>query len=232
MSNFRLALRPIYIGSKWGDSSVTQFFDSLNLFDEAHEDGHEVEDNSVQERAAVRAALDQRRRGVENSAFASLYQRHVRAVYRYLLAYMGDSDDAHDLTAQTFIAALTQMERFRGEARFSTWLIGIARHKALDHDRRNRRSEPLHDAFPSQADDLDTQAGNSWQIDQVITALHTLAPDRQEAILLHIFARLSVQETAVVMGRSRGAVYALLERGLDDLRMRFNIDGGDDERTE
>ena len=47
-------------------------------------------------------------------AFAELYRRHVRSIYRYHLAHTGDIKDAEDLTSQTFMAALEGIRSYRG----------------------------------------------------------------------------------------------------------------------
>src|SRR5215212_1912806 len=62
-------------------------------------------------------------------AFAELYRRHVRSIYRYHLAHMGNVKDAEDLTSQTFMAALEGIRSFRGTGPYITWLIGIASRK-------------------------------------------------------------------------------------------------------
>jgi len=62
-------------------------------------------------------------------AFAELYRRHVRSVYRYHLAHTGDVRDAEDLTSQTFMAALEGIRSYRGTNPYITWLIGIAARK-------------------------------------------------------------------------------------------------------
>ncbi len=62
-------------------------------------------------------------------AFAELYRRHVRSIYRYHLAHTGDIKDAEDLTSQTFMAALEGIRSFRGTGPYITWLIGIASRK-------------------------------------------------------------------------------------------------------
>ena len=56
-------------------------------------------------------------------AFAELYRRHVRSIYRYHLAHTGDIKDAEDLTSQTFMAALEGIRSFQGTAPYITWLI-------------------------------------------------------------------------------------------------------------
>ena len=60
-------------------------------------------------------------------AFAELYHRHVRSIYRYHLAHTGNVRDAEDLTSQTFMAALEGIRSFRGTGPYITWLIGISR---------------------------------------------------------------------------------------------------------
>ena len=71
-------------------------------------------------------------------AFAELYRRHVRSIYRYHLAHTGNVKDAEDLTSQTFMAALEGIRSFRGTGPYITWLIGIASRKRLLFFRRGR----------------------------------------------------------------------------------------------
>ena len=74
-------------------------------------------------------------------AFAELYRRHVRSIYRYHMAHTGNVKDAEDLTSQTFMAALEGIRSFRGTAPYISWLIGIASKKrALFSDGNNLRS--------------------------------------------------------------------------------------------
>ena len=59
-------------------------------------------------------------------AFAALYRRYVNAVYRYMLAHVGNVPDAQDLTAQTFLAGLEGINSFAGKGKFAAWLFAIA----------------------------------------------------------------------------------------------------------
>ena len=77
-------------------------------------------------------------------AFAELYRRHVRSIYRYHLAHTGDVRDAEDLTSQTFMAALEGIRSFRGTAPYITWLVGIAsRKRALFFRGKNLKSRSM-----------------------------------------------------------------------------------------
>lgn len=164
------------------------------------------------------------REATENpAAFATLYRRHVIHVYRYLLARVGDEQDAQDLTAQTFLAALEGIASYRGQGGFSSWLLGIARHKATDHFRQRREALPLDAAIQvPQADPLpEAIVAEQLRRECVFQALQCLSPDRAEALTLRIFAGLSTAEVSQVMGKSEAAVRMLVHRAVRDLRGRL-----------
>jgi len=71
-------------------------------------------------------------------AFAELYHRHLKSVYRYHLAHTGNVKDAEDLTSQTFMAALEGIHSYRGTGPYIAWLMGIASRKRLRLFRRSR----------------------------------------------------------------------------------------------
>ncbi len=80
-------------------------------------------------------------------AFAELYHRHLKSIYRYHLAHTGNIKDAEDLTSQTFMAALEGIRSYRGTGPYITWLIGIASRKRSRHFRSNRLEVPLDAAL-------------------------------------------------------------------------------------
>ena len=155
-------------------------------------------------------------------AYALLYQRHATGVYRYMLAHVGSIADAQDLTAQTFLAGLEGIAGFAGRGKFVAWLFGIARRKAMDHFRAARRTIPLNELEDAADPDgqPDELAEARLDFAELAAAIHTLAPDRAEAISLRIFAELSISDTAHLMGKSEAAVRMLLSRAVHDLRRR------------
>lgn len=66
-------------------------------------------------------------------------EAHGDALFAYALLRVRHRETAEDLVQETFIAAMNQADRFEGRSKARTWLIGILRHKVLDHFRRNRR---------------------------------------------------------------------------------------------
>jgi RNA polymerase sigma-70 factor, ECF subfamily len=156
-------------------------------------------------------------------AFTELYRRHAPRVYRYLLSRVGDVDQAQELTSETFMAAVQGIAHFRGQSTVSTWLLGIARHKAADQFRRRHETvsfELLRD-LPHPDSSPDEALVGKLRLEQVRRALATLSPERAEAIRLHVFAGLSLPEVAHAMHKSDPAVRMLFHRALADLRARI-----------
>ena len=155
-------------------------------------------------------------------AFAELYRRHMRSIYRYHLAHTGNIRDAEDLTSQTFMAALEGIRSFRGTAPYITWLIGIASRKRLLFFRGKKPEVPLETALHISSPGLPTDkaAARRLQMDQLSGALRTISQDRAEAIILCFFSELSTAEVGLVLGKSEAAIRNLLSRGLRDLRTR------------
>ena len=160
------------------------------------------------------------------AAFAALHRRYLTPVYRYFYARTGDVQRAEDLTAQTFVAALEGLPRYRERGTFAGWLFTIAARRLADHFRQ-RPAAPLDDIadWPSPDPPPEALVEHAEQMACLARAVRTLSPDRAQAVALHFFGELGVSETARVMDRSRVAVKSLIHRALRDLRERL-----DDER--
>jgi len=159
------------------------------------------------------------------SQFALLYDRHVTGVYRYLLARVGNLQDAEDLTSQTFLDALENLHRYWGTGDFRAWLFRIARNKAIDHYRKHRRDVWLMEDNDFADDGIeapDAAAEQSMALAAVIRQLRNLSPDRAEVISLRLFAELEIKEIAVTLNKPETAVRMLLHRGIRDLQNRIN----------
>ncbi len=182
----------------------------------------------VTDEALARAARQ------NSAAFAALYRRYVARVYRYALARLGSVDDAEDLTAETFEAALRVIGSFRGDGPFAAWLMAIARNQVITRYRTRRDARPLEGVESLAGDSLPLEevAGQRLILASVLEALAQMSGDHAEVIRLRLFAELTTAETARVMGRSEAAVKMLLHRALRELRAREGIEVGDEVRDE
>jgi RNA polymerase sigma-70 factor, ECF subfamily len=179
-------------------------------------------------RAVLDGAVGRAQKGDED-AFRALYRDVQPRLLRYLHALVGD--DAEDVAAETWLQVTRDLPRFRGDYDgFRGWTATIARHRALDHLRRQARRPP---AVPVPAEDL---AGIPGQADTAQLALDQLAthaavaliaslpPDQAEAVLLRAVLGLDARTAGQVLGKRAGAVRTAAHRGLRTLAQR--LDGG------
>jgi RNA polymerase sigma-70 factor, ECF subfamily len=96
---------------------------------------------SPQVRDADTYLIEQARSG-DTEAVTELYRRHERRVYNLALRTLGNPWDAADVSQEAFIKAFRNLNSFKGDARFSTWLHRIVVNAAYDHLRR-QRPEPM-----------------------------------------------------------------------------------------
>jgi RNA polymerase sigma-70 factor (ECF subfamily) len=162
----------------------------------------------------------------DRAAFAELYRRYLPRVYRYALVQMGgDTQQAQDVTAQTFLVALERLATYRRTGTFIAWLLSIARHKAADLHRARQAGVPLEEAAAVASPEPSPEriVAARLELAQVVRTLHTLAPERAEALTLRLFAELTTAEIASVMGKSEAAVKMLVHRAISDLRERLGF---------
>lgn len=98
-----------------------------------------VADGEASVRASERARLLRAANG-DDEAMRQLYREHADAVFRTACRVLGANDaEVDDVVQHTFLAAIDGASRFDGRSRLSTWLIGIATRRALDHARARHR---------------------------------------------------------------------------------------------
>jgi RNA polymerase sigma-70 factor (ECF subfamily) len=139
----------------------------------------------------------------DRRAIALLLARHQRAVYRFALRLVGNAATAEDIVSEVFIELWRQAARFEGRARLSTWLLAIARHKALSTMRR-RVDEPLDDRLVEAIPDGATTPEEAWDTDQRSAVLRgclsRLSEAHREIIDLVYYHEKSVDEVSAIVG--------------------------------
>ncbi len=151
--------------------------------------------------------------------FAAVYDRYIQPVYRYLYSRVEDAADAEDLTAQTFLAALEALPRYRHRGYLSAWLFAIARSKAMDFFRR-RPSLPLEE-HPADQPDLLAQASRSDEIHRLAGLIRRLDSSERELIRLRFVAGLSFAEMAALLKKKEDTVKKSLYRLLARLQSQL-----------
>jgi RNA polymerase sigma-70 factor (ECF subfamily) len=156
-------------------------------------------------------------------AYELLVQRHSAMAYRVALRLCGDHHDAQDLAQEALIAAWEQLDRFRAESSFRTWLYQIVTRRALNKLTRRRETESL-DLLGEPADpgaEPAAQAERNFAVDAVTDALAALPLPQRVAVVLHHFEGLSYAEVAEVTHSSVPAVRSHLFRARRTLGTRL-----------
>jgi RNA polymerase sigma-70 factor (ECF subfamily) len=165
--------------------------------------------------------------GEQGSELLALYDRALPQVYGYLLPRCGSAAVAEDVTAETFLAAVTAVQRDTVDTLTVAWLVGVARHKLVDHWRRQAREERklqlVHDEpGPTDEDPWDDLLDATCAHE----ALGRLGAHHRSALTLRYLDGLSVPECAEHLGRSVHATEALLVRARIAFRRAY--EGRDD----
>lgn len=157
-----------------------------------------------------------------------LYDRALPQVYGYVLVRCGRASVAEDLTAETMLAAASAVQRSDPPAISVAWLIGVARHKLVDHWRRQAREERGLRAVGE-----DEEVGeDAWDVRldalRARQTLDALGSHHRSALMLRYFDDLPVPEVAALLGRTVHATEALLVRARLAFRRAYEAGGSDD----
>jgi RNA polymerase sigma-70 factor, ECF subfamily len=154
----------------------------------------------------------------DEDAFNALYTAVQPGLLRYLRVLVGQ--DAEDVASEAWLQIARDLRTYRGEGGgFAAWAVSVARHRAMDHLRRQSR-RPAHpvdaEVVAQLADGQDTadRAVEALATDAAIALIATLPRDQAEAVLLRVVVGLDAETAARVLGKRAGAVRTAAYRGL------------------
>jgi RNA polymerase sigma-70 factor (ECF subfamily) len=160
--------------------------------------------------------------GLDAASFGAFYDDALPRVYGYLLHRSGGSPAlAEDLTQETFLAAVRELKKGRRPEAPIPWILGIARHKLIDHYRRQERSERPLSAAEGNIHGVSVESGSDQGHDRLVAALHAVPASQRAALVLHHLEGFSIREVAELLGKTEKAVESLLGRGRERLRRAY-----------
>ena len=142
-------------------------------------------------------------------AMQTLFARHRTPVYRWLLRFVGNETLAEDLVSDVFLDVWRQASRFEGRSSVSTWLIAIARFKAISARRRRTDAEldeSVESTVADTADDPAVVLEKKNRDEMLRAALTRLSAEHKEIIDLVYYHEKSVDECAQIIGVPSGTV--------------------------
>ena len=170
-------------------------------------------------------------------AFETLFRKYQTYVYNVGLGMLSNSEDAADVTQETFLRLHRNLDSFRGDASFSTWLYRVAVNLCITELRRKSRTRfqflddlahdedaALHEEMGPSPDEVMSLEEDRRVVRQV---LRTLPPDYRAIMVLRHFQQLAYEEIAEVLGLSLSQVKTRLFRARKMFKDRFQAYSGD-----
>lgn len=168
----------------------------------------------------------------ETEAFSILVRRWERPIYSLTLRMLGRDEDARDASQEAFLAAFRNLSKFRGYAKFSSWIYRIALNAchtrlrngngisySLDQEDENGRR---FDVADTKLESLPDQLQRTEESQLVRRALQALPPEMRQVIVMKEYEEMTFAEIAEVLSIPTSTVKSRLYTGLQQLRMRLN----------
>lgn len=164
--------------------------------------------------------------GGQERAYREFLRRYREPVYRLVRGTIRDSEEALDVTQESFVAAFAALKRYDSERPFKLWISRIALNKCRDWARRRAvrsffaRAQPIEDAFDLASDGAspETEAVDRAELRRVSAAIGDLPFKLREALILRAIEGMSQAEAAEALGVTEKTVETRLYRA----RARLN----------
>jgi RNA polymerase sigma-70 factor (ECF subfamily) len=170
--------------------------------------------------------------GGDRLAMQVLFARHHVRVYRFVLRLVRNEATAEDLISEVFLDVWRQAGKFEGRAAVSTWMLSIARFKALSALRKRPEAElddETAEQIEDQSDDPETTLAKKDKSSQLRQALEKLSNDHREIVDLVYYHEKSVEEVAGIIGIPEATVKTRMfyaRKKLSELLKEQGIDRG------
>ena len=172
----------------------------------------------------------------DTQAFEELVRIYQNKVYTLAYRYMGNEDDANDMSQEAFIKAFRSLRSYKGDASFGTWIYRITTNVCLDELRRRKRrvvplslDEPLatldgtevEREIPDRSLAADTMYERKEFSRNIQLLLDEMKPEHKTVIVLRDIMELSYEEIAVVLDCSIGTVKSRISRARNILQKKL-----------
>ena len=175
----------------------------------------------MEDRAEQDPRLAERVLQGDTQAFGELMGRYQRLVASVAWRYGVPQQEIEDVVSEVFIKTFSNLDRYRPEHAFSTWLYRLATNHVIDHTRRSRR-EQKRSEMPEQLTDpapvAETELQRNERSELVRGALNDVKNHYREVLFLVYVEGLKVEEAARVLELPTGTVKTRLMRGRQALR--------------
>lgn len=164
----------------------------------------------------------------EKEMFRILIERYQKPVYNLMFRAAGSSEDAADLSQETFLLAFDRLWRFKRDRSFFPWLYTIALNHLRDWQRKNglvkakqyvieQKEQGRAESMPRQSEEFESREAAQ----KVRSALMLIGEQTREILLARFEHGMKVREVASVFGLTESSVKMKVKRGLQELKNRL-----------
>lgn len=149
-------------------------------------------------------------------AFRELVERHHTTAFAVVRGVMGDSDDVEDVVQMVYVKVYRNLDKFRGDSKFSTWLYQIARNEAINAVKKRRLdTTPVEDVTIAAPDQDGPEAAfrRTAAADELDAAMDRIDARYREVLELRYMGERSYDEIAEMTGLPIGTVKTYIHRG-------------------
>ncbi len=153
-------------------------------------------------------------------AMKIFFDDNANTVYRYIFSHCNEESIASEILNEVMLDVWRKPQSFQGKSKISTWLIGIARHKLLDHYRRNKRhsgeelNDSLEDETPSIACEINAEQHSAF----LDNCMQKLSSSHKEIVHLVFFEDLGYPEIAEIIALPVGTIKSRIFHAKEKLR--------------
>lgn len=161
------------------------------------------------------------------SAWLKLVKRYEKLVFNYALRMVSNRDDAMDLMQDTFLAVFRNLNTFRGDSAFKSWLLKIAHYRCIEFYRKRKHTVDL-DSVPEAFNEAGENCPElsvvaQQQGSEVISAMSLLPVNQRAVIEMKFFQFLTFEDIAKQLGISTNTVKSRLYAGLGKMKQVLEV---------
>ncbi|MGD6775647.1 RNA polymerase sigma factor [Sutcliffiella horikoshii] len=161
------------------------------------------------------------------SSIVVIYNKHHLDVYRFLICFSGNQNDAEDLTQEVFIRVLKNLPNFNCTNNLKTWIFSIAKHVAIDHYRKRKFATIFREGFFKQLESNNKKPDEEYEINEMKELVHDaiskLKPSYRAVVILRGINEFSIKETSDILKCSESKVKVDYHRALKILKNQLHF---------
>lgn len=164
----------------------------------------------------------------DHNGLVEIITLYSDALVVFINGFVHDESTAEDLMQDTYLELILKKCKFKGESQFKTYLFRIARNKAIDYIRKNRKSVLVDDSFVFTAESAETAEYYVEKKEQRKTVARTMQkinPLYAQVIYLSFFEGMSNEEIATVIRKNKRQVEMLIYRAKASLKKALEKEG-------